>query len=68
MSMSTNDNVRKVFHEYYLANNKPQLKVIAKKMGIDESYLIKWKNGQRDMSSEYLVKVINFIDEYDYRK
>lgn len=64
----SNEAVRKVFNDYYEANNKPQLKVIAKKMNIDESYFIKWKNGQRDMSSEYLVKVINFIDEYDYRK
>lgn len=60
-----NETVRQKFNEYLKNNFNPTLRIISDKIGIDVSYLVQWRLGKREISSDKLQLINNFIDTYD---
>ncbi|MCA2504037.1 helix-turn-helix domain-containing protein [Staphylococcus xylosus] len=59
-----NQTIRIKFNEYHKQNLEPRLLLVATEIGIDKSYLVNWKNGKVDISSEKLNKIDKFISKY----
>lgn len=59
------DSVRRKFNKYIFDYKNPSLRLIAEEIGCTVQYITNWKNGKRNMSSEMLRKVNNFIDKYN---
>jgi hypothetical protein len=58
-----NDAIRRLFLNYCDNHHSPNLKKLAKAMGISYFSLIKWKNDKRQFSALTLEKVIAFISK-----
>lgn len=59
-----NETMRIKFDEYYIRFHKPNLQSISTEIGIDKSYLINWKNGKYDISTDKLKLIDKFINRY----
>lgn len=59
----TNDAIRIKFREF-VEETTIQVKFIATKFDWDYAYLLKFKNGQKNLSSERLNRLNSFMDDY----
>ncbi|MHC0552137.1 hypothetical protein [Salinicoccus sp. CNSTN-B1] len=57
----TNNLARKQFEEWYEFNNRPNLKLIAKDMGIAYTSLISWRKGNREFGYGSLVRIEKYF-------
>jgi hypothetical protein len=60
-----NQTIRIKFNKFHNKYNEPRLLLIAREIGIDKSYLVNWKNGKLDISTEKLNLIDKFINKYD---
>lgn len=59
-----NEIMRRKFNEYYKKHHEPRLKLVASELNISKNYLVNWKNGKLDISTEALSKIDKFLDKY----
>jgi len=57
------DEVLEMLEAWREKNFKPNYKVIAERLGTTYTYFIGWKNGDREVSQQFLQNIINFINE-----
>lgn len=60
-----NETIRRKFNEYYKKHHEPRLKLVAEELNISKNYLVNWKNGKLDISTEKLNLIDKFINKYD---
>jgi hypothetical protein len=56
-----NNEVRQLFEDYYIRAMKPNLRLVADKMGINYWYLIKWRNRHRHAPASILKMIVDYI-------
>lgn len=59
----TNDQVRKMLESWREANFNPSYVVIAERTGLTYTYVVGWKNKDRNMGQRALNRIVDFIIE-----
>lgn len=62
-----NEQVLERFNRFYKQNLYPSQREIAKMLGIDYSYLAKWRNGNILLGERKLLAINNFLEEMESR-
>ena len=61
----TNEQVREMLEDFRANHFNPTYVVLAKEIGLAYTYLVNFKNGDKEMGQEGLERVVRFIEEQE---